>query len=284
MPSGAPNCPAADAHTVRSRTGEKLKIFLGWSGPVALKVASLFRERLPLVLPYAKPWVSEEDIAKGTLWSADLWRNLKSAKYGIICIVPSIASEAWISFEAGALACAQAKSKVSPFLLGVTPNELPGPLKQFQCTKANKHNILQLIKRINQVSSKFSIDNSQLETTFNAQWRGFYQRLRRIDLEPVASPNLPDSTNDKLDSKEKTLNELDDLSVTILTTLATAMKPGLTVFGIHLQISRPQRLIELRLIDLYKRSLVRASSNHIDLAWFNVTTSGLRLLDKKGLL
>jgi len=65
-----------------------MKVFIAWSGNSSKRAAQILHDWLPIVLPYVKPWMSEKDIAKGTIWNAELWKNLKKADFGILCLVP----------------------------------------------------------------------------------------------------------------------------------------------------------------------------------------------------
>ena len=45
-----------------------MKIFISWSGPISQDVAIAFKEWLPFVVHGCKPFVSSEDIYKGSTW------------------------------------------------------------------------------------------------------------------------------------------------------------------------------------------------------------------------
>jgi len=191
-------------------------LFLSWSGPVSRRVACALRDWLPTVLPYAKPWVSSEDIDKGSLWLLELRRELESAAFGIICLTPSNIGEPWVLFEAGSMAHKLESSRVSPFLVGLGPSALTGsPLAQFQCTEATKEDLERLLLSINKVAPS-PIEDSRLKSNFTNCWRRFEESLQTLTTEaskssPVESastPNPPELSEGHI----KVLTELAKLS------------------------------------------------------------------------
>ena len=63
-----------------------LRVFISWSGEVSHKVAEALESWLPSVIQSVEPYMSEEDIEKGTRWSQDITRELELCNYGIICV------------------------------------------------------------------------------------------------------------------------------------------------------------------------------------------------------
>jgi hypothetical protein len=55
---------------------ESSNIFISWSKPRGKAAALALREWLPLVLQAAKPWMSDKDIDKGTVWLDELTGRL----------------------------------------------------------------------------------------------------------------------------------------------------------------------------------------------------------------
>ena len=70
-----------------------MKVFISWSGPLSHRIALILRDWLPVVLPCMDPWVSSEDIPKGTRWGTELARELEGTHSGIICLVPDNLAE-----------------------------------------------------------------------------------------------------------------------------------------------------------------------------------------------
>src|ERR1700676_413043 len=133
-----------------------MKVFLSWSGELSHKVALAFREWLPSVIQSIEPYVSSEDIDKGTRWSAEMAEQLEKSRYGIICVTKENAGKPWINFEAGALSRSIEKSTVLPFSSAVSPflfdlksSDLEGPLTQFQYVINEQNDIRKLVSSIN---------------------------------------------------------------------------------------------------------------------------------------
>lgn len=79
-----------------------MKVFISWSGKVSQDVALILKDWLPSVIQRVNPYVSSEDIQKGTNWNRDISKELESTDFGIICLTKGNAKAPWINFEAGA--------------------------------------------------------------------------------------------------------------------------------------------------------------------------------------
>ena len=159
-----------------------MDIFVSWAGRDSHAAALVLRQWLPDVLPFARPWVSSEDIRKGTRWSDELWGRLQATSYCIVCLTPGAVSSPWVNFEAGAIAKAvRGPSHVSPLLLGVSPRDLGGsPLAMFQCTEFTKEDLERLLKAINAVASA-PIPESQITAGLPRTWAALHDAIGRID-------------------------------------------------------------------------------------------------------
>ena len=103
-----------------------MRIFLSWSGSVSKQVASTLRDWLPKVIQAIDPWMSAEDIDKGSRWSSEVEEQLRTIKAGIICVTVENRAASWLNFEAGALSKTVDKEMVCPFLFGLRPSDLTG--------------------------------------------------------------------------------------------------------------------------------------------------------------
>ena len=160
-----------------------MEIFVSWAGRDSHAVALVLRQWLPEVLPFVRPWVSSEDIRKGTRWSDELWGRLQKTSYCIVCLTPGAARSPWVNFEAGAVARAVGgQAHVSPLLLGMSPGDLGGvPLAMFQCTEFTRRDIERLVKAINAVAAT-PIAKSQVSLRFRRGWAVLLDEIGRIDI------------------------------------------------------------------------------------------------------
>lgn len=162
-----------------------MKVFISWSGEVSHKVAKVFRDWLPSVIQCVNPYVSSEDIDKGSRWSTDIAAELEESAYGILCVTRDNLEAPWLNFEAGALGKSVDKSRVSPFLFRVKRSEVNGPVLQFQSTIQEREDLFKLVKSINAACGDDSLDESRLEKVFEVWWPELEVGLSNIDGEDV---------------------------------------------------------------------------------------------------
>lgn len=147
-----------------------MKVFLSWSGERSRKLAEVLREWLPNVLQAVEPWMSAEDVDKGARWSSDIAAELAETKVGILCLTPENLEAPWLLFEAGALSKTLEKPFVSPYLLGLKPTEMKGPLVQFQATVADHDDTRRLLSTLNKALGENALADKQLEKIFKVWW------------------------------------------------------------------------------------------------------------------
>lgn len=147
-----------------------LRVFVSWSGERSRLMAKAVTNWLPLVIHAAKPWMSDENLPKGELWTTGLSRNLADHKLGILCVTPENYQSPWLLFEAGALSKLIGDAKVCPLILGMTPNELEGPLGTFQATVFEKDDVYKLIKSLNDELEEEKVPEHILHHTFETFW------------------------------------------------------------------------------------------------------------------
>lgn len=158
-----------------------MKVFLTWSGPMSGQVATALREWLPLVLQFVQPYMSAEDVGKGVKWFPEISEELAASKYGIVCMTPENVDAPWLNFEAGALGKTLEESRVSPFLLGLSPSDLEGPLTQFQGTRFDKDDVKRLVHSINQAAEEKAILPTVLDQSFEMFWPKLNRKLSAIE-------------------------------------------------------------------------------------------------------
>ena len=182
-----------------------MKIFISWSGPLSRTVAEALRDWLPSVLQYAEPYVSSQDINKGTRWSVEIGRELDATDFGIICVTPGNLERPWLNFEAGALAKSFEESHISPLLFAVEHLPSGGPLSQFQATAYARSEIHALIRSINSYATA-SLSDQLLDRVFGQMWPSLQDALDPFLASAVAEREAPDHNNDAK------LNELLELA------------------------------------------------------------------------
>ncbi len=161
----------------------RMELLISWSGPASHALALALRGWLPTVLPFADPWVSSADIAKGKRWGRELGEKLQESGYCVACITPGTEHEPWVNFETGAIAKVLDESHVSPLLLGVDQEELDGlPLSQFQCTEFSKEDMRRLLDSINSAAGS-PLGDAQIKRNLDNAWAGLVAVVGKIPLE-----------------------------------------------------------------------------------------------------
>lgn len=170
-----------------------MKVFISWSGSRSRRVAEALRDWLPNVLQAIDPWISSGDIEKGARWSQDVAAELSKATAGILCLTPDNLEAPWLNFEAGALSRSLDKTLVCPYLIGLRPSDLKGPLVQFQAAEANEMDTRRVISTLNRALGESALAEKQLEKTFGIWWPELASSLSRIQPEKQ-TPQSPHRT------------------------------------------------------------------------------------------
>jgi hypothetical protein len=141
-----------------------MKVFLSWSGPISKRIALALRDWLPSVIQTVEPWMSSEDIKKGTRWSPAIAKELAESRAAIFCLTTDNLGEPWLNFEAGAVSNTPWSANVCTYLFNVTNSDITGPLTQFQWTVAtSKEENLKLLTTINGTQEDGALDQKRLE-------------------------------------------------------------------------------------------------------------------------
>ena len=153
-----------------------LKVFISWSGEQSRRIAAIFHQWLPCAIHAVKPFLSLEDISKGTRWNTDVAKELEDSKIGLLILTRANLQAPWIMFEAGALSKNLDKSKVCPILFGVEHSDLQGPLVQFQASRFEKDEIKRVVKMINN-ELEDSLASGVLDIVFDKWWPELDQKV-----------------------------------------------------------------------------------------------------------
>lgn len=191
-----------------------MQVFLSWSGKESKQLAEIFKDWLPNILQYVKPYMSAKDINLGERWNDNITSNLRETDFGLIFVTPSNIRAPWINYEAGALSKTLG-AKVIPILYKADVMVLQeGPLKQFQSSKdLEKESVLNLVKNINNFSEDNKLDGNRLDKAFEMWWPVLEEKLQRIEPETaqedeIEEPNQKEILSmivNKLNQQEKLL-------------------------------------------------------------------------------
>lgn len=172
-----------------------MKIFVSWSGDRSRRVAEVLCEWLPLVIQSVDPYMSSKDIDKGARWSSEISSELENSEFGVVCVTPENGSAPWLNFEAGALSNSYGKSKVAPFLIGLSPTDLTGPMVQFQATQFEESDVKKLVDSINGACGDNKLEVGVLEQVFETWWPKLAEKLQ-----PIQDEKNADSEPQRADS------------------------------------------------------------------------------------
>lgn len=174
---------------VKPTPSESPNVFISWSGDRSRTIAGALRNWLPRVVQAARPWMSEEDIEKGSVSVSAMWARLAECGVGIVCVTPENQIAPWLNFEAGALSKAiDTETRVCPFLIGVSKADVKGPISKFQLTSSDKTDSLRMVKVIAEAIGS-GLDDAVIEDSFEKFWPDFETALTGLPASP--SPALP---------------------------------------------------------------------------------------------
>lgn len=161
--------------------GDKMKVFISWSGKTSGELAKIFRDWLPSVIQAVKPYYSTDDIAKGMRGNTVIAEELEQAGVGLLCLTPDNLEAPWIMFEAGALSKKLDTSRVCPILFaGLETTDLKGPLVQFQAAKFNKEEIRKMLTMVNKELGDNTLETKVLDSVFEKWWPDLEQKVESL--------------------------------------------------------------------------------------------------------
>jgi hypothetical protein len=160
---------------------DKMKIFITWSGPRSGVVAEALKEYLPMINNAFDPWLSSEDIPKGSRSTTEIAEALANATAGIICLTPNNLTAPWILWEAGAIAkTVKEKPLACTLLIGLEPSQVERPLGDHQHTRLTEKELLRLVKDLNKASGAAALSDAQIEKAFKLCWPELKDRLDKL--------------------------------------------------------------------------------------------------------
>lgn len=174
-----------------------MQVFISWSGERSRQIADALRNWLPDVIQGVRPWMSDEDISPGSRWLNELSEVLNRTRIGILCVTPENQHNPWLQFEAGALSRTVAQTFVCPLLFDMTPEQLTGPLTQFQANGFCLDGVGKVVAAVNRELGERGLDACQLERVLNVWWPKLNEKLEKIG--PATAQGSTRSTSEKLE-------------------------------------------------------------------------------------
>jgi hypothetical protein len=172
-----------------------MQIFLSWSGERSKKIAEVLKPWLEKVIQALDTFFSADDIEKGEFWLSKLTTAVQESGFGIICITKENQTEAWIHFEAGALALRYNRANVSPIIFDKDMEGLKNPLGLLQATRFDKEQMFRLIRDINN-KIKSPLKPDILSSAFEKHWDELKTAIDKIPTAP--SPLTPKESNEEM--------------------------------------------------------------------------------------
>jgi TIR domain-containing protein len=184
-----------------------MNVFISWSGGASHGMAKALAEWLPTVIQAMRPFLSSEDIQKGTRWFSEIGDRLDKTDYGILCLTKSNLSSPWIHFEAGALSKRVEVARVVPFLVDVRPTDLTPPLSNFNAVTApNVDEVRKLIRNMNAALGDTRLADSVVEKSFGRAWPDFEKAVKEV--QALAAKETTGANASKTRSAEDMLEEV----------------------------------------------------------------------------
>jgi hypothetical protein len=185
-----------------------MKVFISWSGAFSGEVAKLLRDWLIYINNAIKPFLSSEDIQKGTFGISEIEKQLDGSSMGLCCLTKKNCTAEWINYEAGAIGKHAESSRIFTLLLDIGYSDIKGPLSKYQHTVPTHDDMFRLVTSINANLKESDMRAAEnLRTVFEQWWPSFEEKFSEIKAryenaitEPIPVPN------DELNSGK--LNEL----------------------------------------------------------------------------
>ena len=118
--------------------------------------------------------------------STNLIASSTSLMPGVVCVTREALQSGWIHFEAGALARAVRKNATKArahggtlytYLLGVQPDELTGPLAEYQSTRFDREDTKRLCAAIAGSMKDDAPPRATWEAAFDQKWKAFAETV-----------------------------------------------------------------------------------------------------------
>lgn len=176
-----------------------MKVFMSWSGARSHAVAEVLAWWVKCVLQAARPWISSEDLDRGSLWFSEINNSLSDTSVGIVCLTDENKDRPWVLFEAGALAKGLSNSRVCTFLIDLDPTDITDPLAQFNHTRKSQDDMKKLARTLNAALGANALDTNLLSDICDVYWPKFNEKFEKaLQEHPPAAPKVARPEGDVL--------------------------------------------------------------------------------------
>lgn len=237
-----------------------MKTFLSWSGAKSHQVAIAFSEWLPCVIQAVDPWISSQDIDRGAIWLTEIFEQLKDTNFGLVFVSKENQNKPWLLFESGALSKGLTESRVCTVLtdLKVRDIDSSSPIKHLNHTTLEKSDVLKLLKTINKHLDSGKVQDSRLETSFEALWPILENKIA----DALASTPVSDEPERKDD------DVLNDILENVLSINKKLSRPGHIGMGRHINADHAETLLnKLLKLDIDREDIEEALEEVVPSFW-----------------
>jgi hypothetical protein len=176
-----------------------MKVFMSWSGARSHAIAEVLAWWVKCVLQAARPWISSEDLDRGSLWFSEINNSLSDTSVGIVCLTDENKDRPWVLFEAGALAKGLSNSRVCTFLIDLNPTDITDPLAQFNHTRKSQDDMKKLARTLNAALGANALDTNLLSDICDVYWPKFDEKFEKALKDyPPAAPKVARPEGDVL--------------------------------------------------------------------------------------
>jgi len=151
-------------------------VFISWSGSTGKAIADALGEWLETVLYGVKPWISSQDINKGTRWSDELLKALNNSKAGLFCITSESLNSKWMIYELGVIDSNKKQSLICPIVFGSEELDI-GPYGMYQRTSFDKTDFLYLAISI---ANHLNLESNFSKDIFDHWWPDLENKINTI--------------------------------------------------------------------------------------------------------
>ncbi len=178
--------------------GDKLKVFISWSGQLAKDVAAVWRDLVKETFDSVEPFMSEENIGAGERGLTKIANELAGTSFGIIVVTQENQNSPWLNYEAGALSkdVHDETVRVAPLLVDFErKNDVSGPIGQFQASLLNSEGVEYILVEIAKI---VGVEEAAIRKRFTNSWREEYEDRFTSAKTAGGEPAITRRSNDEM--------------------------------------------------------------------------------------